>query len=87
MPLWKYSKPFRITITELERSSLMQQAEYARVPYGLFFTSSGQAWYEQVNPNAQYHYIWRTDESAAFPLDIRATKEGKRHARKERKVK
>jgi hypothetical protein len=85
MPRFGNNKPFRVVITEEDRLNLLRLAESKGVPYGVFFTSSGAAWFEPVNPNAQYHYIYRTDEIEPLPLDIRATKEGKKHARKTRK--
>ena len=87
MPRFKNNKPFRVVITELDITNLENLSARGGVPYGIFFTSSGAAWFEPVNPNAQYRYIYRTDEIEPLPLDIRATKEGKKHARKTRKEK
>lgn len=85
MPRLKLNQPFRVVITEKDKAMMKGNALHFGKPYGVFFTSSGAAYYEEVNPNAQYHYVYRTDEETGLPLDVRATAEGKKRARKNRK--
>jgi uncharacterized membrane protein len=63
MPRLKMNRPFQVTITAKDKANLRANAKWFGVPYGVFFTSSGAAYYEAINPSAQYGYVWRTDKT------------------------
>lgn len=57
----KQHRPFQVVIGETTKATLRENAKRFGKPYGVFFSTSGKALVEQINPTAQYEYVWRTD--------------------------
>lgn len=59
----KQKKPFQITLTQQTKDNLKALAKQNGCHYGIMFDTSGKAHTERINPNAQYNYVYRTDEN------------------------
>lgn len=57
----KQKRPFQVVLSSKFKRGLIEDAKKFGAHYGVFFTTSGQARVERINPNAQYNYIFRTD--------------------------
>lgn len=59
----KQKCPFSVRLTPAFKKSLLDDAKLTGVHRGVFFSTSGKALMEQINPTALYQYIFRTDKS------------------------
>lgn len=59
----KQNRPFNVVITKQDKANCRANADRFGCPYGIFFSTSGKAIIEPVNPTAQYSYLWRTDQT------------------------
>ena len=55
-------RPWSWTRDPVYLTQIKVESERDGVVRGIFFDTSGNARIEPVNPNAQYQYLWRTDE-------------------------
>ena len=60
----KQTRPFTVSIPDTFKAELAIYAEQQGKPYGVFFSTSGKALIEPVNPTAHYNYVFRTDRQA-----------------------
>lgn len=58
----KQRKLFQVTISHADKIGMKVLADRYGKPYGVFFDTGGKARMEPINPNAQYQYVWRTDQ-------------------------
>ncbi len=58
----KQTAPFKVVIAKKFKDALRTDAERFGKHYGIFFDSSGMVRVEEINPNAQYEYLFRTDK-------------------------
>lgn len=56
----RQTRPWAVIIDWRTRKALQRDAKRFGVHYGVFFSTSGKALIEQINPNAQYSYVWTT---------------------------
>jgi hypothetical protein len=58
----KQTRLFQVKITEDDKAKLLADSKRFNCHYGIFFDTSGKVRTEQINPTAQYEYLWRTDK-------------------------
>lgn len=72
------TRPFCAKVPKAHLDYAIRNAARTGVHYGYFFTSSGEYWYERINPGRQYPYAFRTDglEDTSVRIPIPATDGG-----------
>ena len=56
------SRPFSWTKDPAYLDHIKKGCEQDGIQRGIFFDTSGNARIEPINPNANYEYLWRSDE-------------------------
>jgi hypothetical protein len=57
----KQTRRFQTIITNADKKGMRELAKSQGKHYGVFFDTSGKVRMEQINPTAQYDYLFRTD--------------------------
>jgi hypothetical protein len=62
----KQRKPFKTTITDKDKAALEQLAAEDGIQRGIFFSTSGKRYTEQVSSTSSTHWLFKTTAGKPF---------------------